>query len=366
MWWYDEEKMLFPNPIGFEDHSLLPSIRGYHLMANFRWPAKTYFHLHNQVFTPYDLPVGYDLYVLSWQMEHIDFAWLGRQRSDVPIIVLTDLKTYDRDIWPKNVVPIRWIYWHYALDQMVGLFGTKFSKDIKYKFSAFCNRITQSKMLITTALLENVPRQDLLVKLGTWLEEKNVHHWAPTGNQRLDHLADVFREKYLGREIKMDEFNESMNYQHFTGNPAQIAYQEAAINFTNENWHYSLTLKNSKKTLFPGAHISEKTFKCLLGATAFIPVGQFDTYQTLSDLGFQFDYGFDLGFDKEPGDIDRFAKTVDLIDSLAGYSAHDLYQMTRGSSEHNQEWIVSGGFYDTCEKLNQDAMTTIQDVINNV
>lgn len=366
MWWYDEEKMLFPNPIGFDDQSRLSTIRGYHLFKNINFPKRTYFHLHGQFYTPYDLPPGYDFYLLSWQMEQVDFEWLERQKVTGPIVVLTDLKTYNNDVWPKNVTSVRWIYWHYALDQMIKLFGTTFKKNIKYKFSAFCNRITQSKMLISTALLECVDRKDLLIKLGTWLEEKNVHHWHPTGNAVLDHLAQVFQQKYLGHEILIDDFNDAMNYQHFTGNPNQSAYQETAIHFTNENWHYSLTQKNNKKILIPGPHISEKTFKCLLGGTAFIPVGQFDTYQTLADLGFCFDYGFDLGFDQEPGDIDRFVKIIELIHRLNEYSTADLYQMTQQSSAHNQDWVTSGKFYRICEDNNLQSLSKILEITKNV
>lgn len=349
---YNEEKMLFPNPVGFDDISRLSLIRGYHLLGQIEWPDKTYFHLHGQWNAPYNLPQGYNLYVLSWHMEQVDFDWLKKQEIDAPILVLTDLKSYDSTMWPKNVIPIRWLYWHYALDQMIKLFGVEFHKDIKYKFSAFCNRITQSKMFISTALLENIDRADILIKIGTWIEEKNVHQWQPTGNAVLDNLTNIFQKKYLGHEITMDDFRDNQNYQQFTANPDHIAYQQAALHFTNESFHYSLMHDGDIKYINPGPHLTEKTFKCLLGGTAFIPVGQFDVYRTLGDLGLRFDYGIDLSFDNDPGNLTRLEKTVKLIDRLQKFTASEIYAMTEQSTLHNQAHVASGSFFDLCEKIN--------------
>ena len=352
--------MLFPNPIGFDDSAQLKQLRGYHLLDQINWPKNGYWHMHGQWGTTYDLPQGYDYYVLSWQMEHIDFDWIKRQQFDVPVIVLSDLKSYDDFKWPKNVTHVRWLYWHYALDQMISLFGTAYQKNIQYKASAFCNRITQNKMLITTALLEVLGKENCLVSVSDWLEDKNVHDWQPTGRPLLDVLMRTFQQKYLGQQIKMDDFTNDQNYQHYTANPAQRAYQEAAIHFTNESFHYSLMEVNGKKYRLPGPHISEKTFKCLLGGTAFVPVGQYDLYQTLEDLGMQFDYGLDLSFDQEPGNLDRMIKLISLIQEIEKYSAQELYEMTRSSSEYNHELVVSHQFYDTCERLNLKSLEMIQ------
>jgi hypothetical protein len=103
-----------------------------------------------------------------------------------------------------------------------------------------------------------------------------------------------------------------------------------------------------------------------LGGTAFIPVGQFDVYRTLKDLGFQFDYGFDQSFDMIAGDIDRLVAIVDFINYLDRFSAQELYDMTRLSSQHNQIWITSGEFYQVCEQQNLQQINKILEVIKNV
>jgi hypothetical protein len=118
--------------------------------------------------------------------------------------------------------------------------------------------------------------------------------------------------------------------------------------------------EGDRKYTLPGPHISEKTFKCLLGRTAFIPVGQYDVYRTLSDLGMKFDYGLDLSFDQEPGNLDRLSKTVMLIQEVSQYSAIELYEMTQVSSEYNQELVLSGEFYNSCDRLNLQSIEQIK------
>jgi hypothetical protein len=244
------------------------------------------------------------------------------------------------------------------------LFGNTYNKDIKYKASALCSRISQSKLLITTALLEHVNRPDILVGLSANLQDKNVHNWQLSGNQILDELLVIFKDKYLGTVIKMDDFDSNNIFQSHVANPQQVAYQEAALHFNNESFHYSLMDHGNGPFVLPGPFLTEKTFKCLLGCTAFIMVGQFDVYQTLSDLGMQFDYGsLDLSFDQDPGNLSRLVKIIKLIKTLDLYSKQELFEMTRSSSLHNQELVVSGDFYRTCEQLNQNSLTQIIKII---
>jgi hypothetical protein len=361
----DDTLMLMPNAQWTTDSSTLKNIRGYHLFENISWPANGHFVLHLK-WGDKDLPSGYDYYVLSWHMEYIDFDWLHRQKVDAPILLLCDYNIYETSMFPTNVTVIRWYYWHVAMQQLHNWFGSSYTKDIKYKVSAFCNRITQSKMIVTSALLEHISKEQMLLSVSDWLEEKNVHQWKHTGNAELDYYTDCFRNKYLGHKIVMDEFDNSLNYQRYTGNPAQIAYQEAAIHFTNESFHYSLMHDGDKKHILPGPNFSEKTMKCWLGGTAFIPVGQFDVYQTLSKLGMKFDYGLDLSFDQDPGNLTRLEKTVKLVKDLNEYSALDLYKMTKHSSEHNQQLIVSGDFYQTLEKSNHSNLEQITEYLKHV
>ncbi len=297
-------------------------------------------------------------------MEYIDFEWLRRQKVNAPILILCDYNIYDMSVFPDNVTVIRWYYWHMAMRQLHHWFGQDYTKDIKYKVSVFCNRITQSKMLVTSALMEKLHQDDLLLSLSDWLEEKNVHHWTPTGNATLDYYAKCFKEKYLGTKVSMDTFDQTLNYQRYTGNPAQIAYQNAALHFTNESFHYSLMFEQDKKHILPGPNFSEKTMKCWLGGTAFIPVGQFDVYRTLGELGMKFDYGLDLSFDQDPGNLTRLEKTVKLIEDLNNYTAQELFEMTYNSSKYNQDLIVSGEFYNTLENRNKQSLLDIAEYID--
>ena len=365
---HDESVMLWPKPIWFDNHQHLQQVKGYHLLKDINWPSHGFFHLHSQChdLIRHKLPDGFRYYVLSWHGEYIHHEWLEAQNIDAPIILLHDWNNYQPNRLPKNVYAVRWIYWHHIFEKMMQWFGVEYTKDIKYKVSAFCNRITQSKLWITTAILKQYHPADRLIGLSDWLEEKNVHHWQKTGNPTLDDLQEEFRIHWLGKKISIDEFGPEQNYQIFTANPAHPAYQQAALHFTNESWHYSLMFENNKEFIYSGPNFSEKTLKCLLGATAFIPVGQFDVYRTLSDLGMIFDYGFDLSFDQDPGNITRATKIIALLQNLDRYSADELFQMTRQSSLHNQELIVSRDFYKVCENHNVQNICHLQKLLDHV
>jgi len=115
--------------------------------------------------------------------------------------------------------------------------------------------------------------------------------------------------------------------------------------------------------IWPGAFITEKTLKCLAGATAFVPVGQFDTYGILENLGFQFDYGFDRSWDQDSGNLSRAESIVNLIDDLEQYSARDLFVRTQDSSQFNQNHVTSGNFFRVCEQRNAQSIEQVFQII---
>lgn len=355
---YNFTKMLFPAPIKLVTTEQASSTDGYALLKHLPRNRNVFFYLHatwpssqgNDM-----LPEGYNYYIVSSHMEHIDFEWLRKQNVG-PIYYLTDFNFY-QDYRIENVEFLQWVNWHNALNKMILWFGTEYNKNITHKASVFCNRITQSKMIITTALLETLDEKDLLISLSDWIEKKNVHNWEPTGNRMLDNLTNIFRERYLGKKLRMDEWTNEFNLQFYTANPGQIAYQNAAIHFTNESFHYSLMDDN----ILPGPHLTEKTFKCLLGGTAFIPVGQFDVYRTLEKFGMHFDYGLDLSFDQDSGNLTRLEKIVKLIAQIAEIDKNDLHIRTKDSSLHNQDLILSGKFAEMCESINQKTLAVLID-----
>ena len=358
---YDFTKMLYPKPTKVDTIFEASNVDGYLLFEDLPQNPKVFFYLHTMWPSledkNYNLPPGYDYYIVSSHMEHIDFNWLKKQ--DVgPIYYLTDYNFY-QDYNLPNVEFFQWMNYHNALDKMISWFGTDYKKNITHKASIFCNRITQSKMIVTTALLETLQKEELLISLSDWLEEKNVHNWQPTGNSVLDELTNTFRNSYYGKKFKMDEWANELNLQFYTADPKQIAYQNAALHFTNESFHYSLMGED----ILPGPHLTEKTLKCLLGGTAFIPVGQFDVYRTLETFGMQFDYGLDLSFDQDPGNLTRLEKIVKLVNEVASIDKFDLYTQTKSSSQHNQDLILSGEFAKMCELINQ---TTLKTLINKI
>jgi hypothetical protein len=351
--------MLAPLPVtGTPD--TIPSFPGYEWIK--KLPNKQIYFALFQRWPTHNLPPGYDYYIVSFHLEAVDTAWLEKQQVTGPIIALADGQSYNFKI--PNVHFLTFFYWHYQLKQMQEWFGIKEKINPRYKFSAVCNRISQSKVWITTKLLEAAKESSLIV-LNSWLEEKNVHGWQTTGNVKLDQLTQTFRDHYLGKEIKIDDFdNATQNQQNITGNPWQPLYQDCAIHFTNESFHYSGMVEGEKQYIHPGPFITEKTLKCLLGSTAFIPVGQFQTYCTLETLGMHFNYDFDTTWDLDPGNLSRAESIIELIDNLNQHTVEELVIKTQESNRYNQNHIISGKFFEQCQQENTKSIAQIFNLIS--
>jgi hypothetical protein len=306
-----------------------------------------------------NLPLGYSSYVVSFHLEAVDVDWLDRQcsRISAPIVVLFDGSYYD---WPhsENLHPLCYFYWHRQCEKILKWHGIQRTiADKKYLASAVCNRITQSKMIIFTALAEYLGHEHSRLILSSWLEEKNVHYRQTSGNAELDRLCDIFWSRYYGQNIRQDEFGKHDNFQAHTSDHRQPWLSECVLHFTNESYHYSLMGDRIR----PGPFITEKTLKCLVGGHAFIPVGQFETLTWLTNLGFKFDYGLDLSWDDDPGNLSRLEKICDLIKNISTMSVNDLERSVRTSTQHNLDHVNSAAFYQNCEKHNQ---TTIDRVLS--
>ena len=281
-----------------------------------------------------------------------DLDWVIEQSKhiDAPIIILNDGSCYNFP-FKSNVHFFNYHSWHYHMETMMSWFPNRQKRQVKHKISAVCNRITQAKLLVFTALMEYHQRDQLLIKLSDWLEEKNVHHRQPTGISELDQLSTTFFEKYYGQIINIDDFNNSTdNYQRVNSNPWQPVYTESALHFTNESHHYS----QMDTIINPGPQYSEKTYKCLMAGTPFIAVGQFESYKYFKELGFKFDYGnIDLSWDNDSGNLSRLVSIVNLIKSLVDYTIQDIEEMTKESTEHNTYYLWSGEFNKQCQLHNE-------------
>jgi hypothetical protein len=330
-------------------------------------PKDTYFALWARIPSilprKLNLPLGHPLYVITFHQEMFDLDWIVEQsnRIDAPIVILNDGSCYNFP-FKSNVHFFNYYSWHYHMETMMSWFPNKQPRPIKYKFSAVCNRITQAKLLVFTALMEYHHRDQLLVKLGNWLEEKNVHFRQPTGVDLLDQLSATFFEKYHGQLIDIDEFNDiADNYQRVNSNPWQPLYTESALHFTNESHHYSRMDTDEFGTIiYPGPQYSEKTHKCLVAGTPFIAVGQGHSYKYLRELGFKFDYGnIDLSWDNDFGNLSRLVSIVNLIKSLADYTIQDIVKMTKNSTDHNTEHLWSGKFGQQCRLHNEQTANQV-------
>lgn len=334
---------------GYDWLTLLPRHRRIYLCLSTDWASLT------------DLPLGYDTYIVSYHSEAVNVSWVAEQAAKVSghIIVLYDGCHYDLHIDHVSFIP--YFYWHEACKKITAWFPESHQQwDQSHRFLSVCNRITQSKLLVTCQLLEKAP-DDSLVVLSKWLEEKNVHGWQKTGSTLLDQITDVFVAKYLGTEIVWD--GEFVNDARWTSDPWQEMVQRSALCFTNESFHYSYMLDHLGSYIYPGPFITEKTWKCLLGGKGIIAVGQFETYRTLEKLGLVFDYGLDLSYDLDPGNISRLEKLMHLIDHLTDMDMTQLYDSTKRSALYNQQWIKDGGFYKSCVAANEISIAKIFDLI---
>ena len=300
-----------------------------------------------------DLIKGYDYYIVTYYTENINYEWLTNQKVDGKIIVIFPGRSYDCKI--SNVELIGYIGLHNDLNKIINWFGKKkINLNKQYKFSTICNRVTQGKIWTTTQILES-ESNSLVIHNPNWLEEKNVHHWIPTGNVYLDNLTNKYKEKYINLNL-CDNFDKIKdNNQRINSNPWQPYYTDTALHIVGGSFHYSYM----GDFTYPGPDIDEKTLKCLLAGVAFIPAMQFDVYNYLSKFGFIFDYNFDTSFDSDPGNLTRFEKICRLIDLLSNWSIEEIVNATKHSTSHNQEHILSGNFAKECNQYNQQQIEKI-------
>jgi len=326
----------------------------------------TYVHLHAQWQVdknsdqpwPESPPTGYTNYIISGDSLMVGWAELLSQQLDANIIQLFQSYIPD-DFTKENTLHFTYNTAHLRGRRLANRLGPMSNKNIRYKASALTRRISQSKIIIFSAMKEILGDHDAVYSLHKVLrDEKNIHSWQTTGNATCDHYMHLFRTKWANSEIKLP-WDDHVMWTY--DNPA---YVESAINFTQESYHYSYTHNAQGCFIQPGPFLTEKTWKCILSETAFIPVGQYFSYHWLQKLGFQFDYGaLDLSFDNDPGNLTRLEKIVDLIRTLADHSAQDLFDMTRDSTVYNKKHLLSDNFIDACQQDNQpfyDFLSTLK------
>lgn len=251
---------------------------------------------------------------------------------------------------------IRYVPYNSAHKRIQGIIRQDIVKNIQHKASALVNRVRQSKAIIFAALADILDESDRVVSLNHKENlDKHVHGWQLSGNAVCDRYTMLFKDKWLDKKISLP------NDDRIDHSYCNSAYQTAALNFTMESYYYSFMDNGTRTYVEPGPFVTEKTWKCLLSKTAFVPVGQVHTYKWFRQLGLKFDYGeLDLDFDNEEGNLTRLEKIVELIESLRRWSAQDLYAMTLDSTLHNHDLVTSQKFWDTCEQSNAHVYKTLK------
>ena len=310
-----------------------------------------------------DLPPGYEYYLVVWHTENVDLRWLKQQvkLTKGKIIAVFDGEPYNVKI--PGVEFIGYTELHNDLNKLLKWFGNQEVNNIKkYKFSTVCNRVSQGKIWTTTQLLERAAADSLIILHTDWIEDENVHNWKESGNQYLDNLTNIFKEKYINLEIS-DGFDNSLHrLKHtITGNPWQPIYTDCALHVVAGSFHYSFMMDDviPYPYIHPGPDIDEKTLKCLIAGIPFLPGMQFEVYKYLEKFGLRFDYGFDTSFDLDQGNLSRFEKLCKLISELSNWSIDNLISATHDATKFNKQHIISGDFYHLCNEYNQQQIEKI-------
>jgi hypothetical protein len=297
-------------------------------------------------------PKGYEYYIVSGDSNLFGFAEKIAQYTGGKVIQQM-AASHVPDSTNNLVKYVPYTNIHRLISRMPT--NWPIDKNITYKASALTNRLTQSKAIIFSALTSLLDKQDFVGSLNHAYESsllKNVHNWEISGNAVCDKHTKNFIDNWLDKQVILP------NDDRLEGSYNNPAYQNSALNFTQESYHYSyMTDDRGNSYIEPGPFLTEKTFKCLLSKTAFIPVGQYQSYTWLEQLGMKFNYGeLNLDFDNDPGNLTRLEKIVGLIESLEQWSAQDLYEMTRASTEYNYDYVQSEDFWNTCEKFNTNTI----------
>lgn len=295
------------------------------------------------------IPRGYDTYIISFHLEYPDYEWIKKfkkyigesrlilinQFDSLPLDLEGQVNLITYDVWP---IVIESYLQEYGF---VDLSTTKRSK----KISALANRVCQARTYICAYIHQTWNQSDYIM---SWrkaiIENKDLYLLDYTGNNRIDRVIDYIKSTFFDLEIIPPD------QQNFKNNPRDnlfynwTAYNECAINFTNESVNCSHIYHDGKDSILPGPYLTEKTIKCLLSSTTLIPVGQFGSYNYLEKMGFRFDYPWDRSFDTEERDIVRFSLLLDVIDQINQFNLDEIVRQTSDSNHHNLEHIISGKY----------------------
>lgn len=311
----------------------------------------TFFGL-NLLWPQFDFPANYQRYFVSFHTEYLNLDWVLQQATRVypkEVVLVTDYQMTQWPDWPDNIKTVKWITTHKQIALLQNSVGIADQITMpRYKISSLSFRISQYKKFVTAYLLENFNKSDMIVTYHAELGKSQDLHGHPAGHPHLDQL-NTHLKKTL---INFDD-NFAGNSPVGNGNWLNPAYTDALINLTNESFHYSTTTVKNHLCCWPGPYLTEKTFKPLLAGRPFLVVGQYQTYAWLKQLGLKVDFGFDISYDSDPGDLTRIGKIFKVIDFINQTSIKRLFESSLDTVKYNVDWISTGNLYDTCQSINQ-------------
>lgn len=338
----------------------------FHLIYNFAPPPNTYLALNLQ-WPTHDIPTNYPRYLLSWHTEYMDVDWLATQCQRVyprPVLCVTDWPCDAASFCIDNLECVTYSTFAAQINILVEHFGI--SQNIvppQYKLSSLSSRITQYKKFITAYLLKNFDHKHMMLSWHAKLRKQDDNHGHPPGWPELDCLDfdQLNSEHFVNHQ--WDGFAPGFKPID-NGNWNVPGINLCAVNCTNETWHYNRTIWQGRAFEYPGPYLTEKTMKPLIAGRAVLAVGQYQSHAWLAHLGFSNDYGFDLAFDNDDGDLSRIIKLFKVLDQINSTPLDDLYQRTLAACTYNLNWIKSGKLLEHTNVLNHAARQQIMDWAN--
>ena len=311
--------------------------------------------------TDFEFSMSFDRYVVSFHTEYLNVDRIIEQAILVhpkPVLLITDYDIDIHPVWPDNITFARNVTIYHQIRLASELYGINSNPLIPdYKLSSLSMRVSQYKAFVTAYLIEQFNHNELILSYHNWLLDDALDHIDNI--PPLDHLKNL--NLNIGKKfINLQDESKIVNRSPISNTNWHVpAYTNALVNVTNESYHYTDSVKKDQHFTYPTAYITEKTFKPLLAGRPFIPVGQAGTIKFLNELGFTNDFGFDLSFDNDTGDLTRIKGVFDVLDYVVSTPIQDLYESSLKSVIHNSNHVINGGLEFACEKLNKTGFDTI-------
>jgi hypothetical protein len=331
----------------------------YSPLNNLDW-SDTWFALNVQQLWLVKIPTyQFKKIVISYHTEYFDAHDLYnffQANSDCEFLFLHD--GIPETCWPVNVTSVQWISWGQQLDVAIDAHGiadavmpaTKLLSSLSYRH--------EFHKAAVTAFLQKHFCSDQLVLSWHDVRQRDLYYldpnfYMPESIQNL--VLDPAFQNQLPIKLN-NNFNQSPVANSDWHHPA---YEQCAVNLTNESVYNSSSRLNQQPNPLSGPYFTEKTWKPLLAGRPFVPVGQKNSIQSLKQLGLKFDWGLDLDFDRMCNDFDRMLGIYQCLGHLKTQSPGDILDQSRDSCEHNLDHIRSGGFRNKCDIANQSQIETI-------